>query len=265
MKTNNVIFLAFLAYGNAESTWEDEMAQDEYDMATSDKAMCNQVNYMMLSSNNPIDYPELEEFVSNSTGGYFQIGEDCNLQTDYGLMIFPGCDCSDPENYEFANEDVCNYNETTVVMLRNYAEGYEKLKALACGIEGTKDGMDMAKVVCNQVNYMILSENNPTDYPPIEAMDGDFSTVYQNGSDCHMGEDFGSATFHDCDCSDSENYDFLDFGMCNYIKEMSSTEGMPESDGYNKLAALTCGYEGDTGLANFLSVGLMAFCTLLKL
>merc|ERR1712168_207724 len=64
-----------------------------------------------------------------------------------------------------------------------------------------------------------------------------------------------------CDCSDPENYKFKDKVLCEILKLQSTLIADYNNDaGFEKMTALTCG-----SLVNFLSVGLMIFCTLLIL
>merc|ERR1711946_3957 len=149
-------------------------------------------------------------------------------------------------------------------------------------------GMDletMSKQMCNMYMYMILSNENPTEYPAMAGpgeSSGDISYSSSGGS-CTIEEgsspssngpppsygppssngpppsygppSYGATTIQNCDCSDPKKYVFADKALCKKLPPIPAND-----KGTQKLKDLTCG-----SLFNFLSVGLMIFCTLLKL
>merc|ERR1712147_161816 len=111
---------------------------------------------------------------------------------------------------------------------------------------------DMGAVMCNQMNYGILSADNPTDYPALSEEMAD-ATFSQDGNDCKMTVEGGSSSYEDCDCSDAETYNFLNKAACDVFTK-SPMPGQNE-EAAEKLKSLTCG-----SVFNFLSVGLMTLC-----
>merc|ERR1712137_396637 len=144
----------------------------------------------------------------------------------------------------------------------------------------------MSKQMCNMYMYMILSNENPTEYPAISGpggpgesgpggpsmsgpggpgeSSGDISYSSSGGS-CTIEEGHGAIIIKNCDCSDPKKYDFADQALCKSIPADDKSD--TNDKGLEKLIDLTCTEEDltDTSLFNFLSVGLMIFCTLLKL
>merc|ERR1711990_441043 len=121
-------------------------------------------------------------------------------------------------------------------------------------------GMDMetmSKMMCNQNMYMILSSKNPTEYPAMAGPGGSGGSISysSSGGSCTIGQGGFSMTYKNCDCSDPENYVFYDEALCKSAPPIQAND-----KGGQKLKDLTCG-----SLFNFLSVGLMIFCSLLKL
>merc|ERR1712137_1452313 len=122
--------------------------------------------------------------------------------------------------------------------------------------------MGMSKQMCNMYMYMILSNENPTEYPAMAGpgeSSGDISYSSSGGS-CTIEEgsspssngppSYGATTIQNCDCSDPKKYVFADTALCKKIPPIPAND-----KGTQKLKDLTCG-----SLFNFLSVGLMIFC-----
>merc|ERR1711917_8479 len=116
----------------------------------------------------------------------------------------------------------------------------------------------MTKQMCHTTIYQILSKDNPTDYPKIQDGPGEFDSYSSSGGTCTLeyAGGMGSMQVQSCDCSDPKKYDFYDAELCKAMPAL----GPPGDKAFEKLTDLTCG-----SLFNFLSVGLMIFCTLLKL
>jgi len=123
-------------------------------------------------------------------------------------------------------------------------------------------GMDletMSKQMCNMYMYMILSNENPTEYPAMAGpgeSSGDISYSSSGGS-CTIEEGHGAIIIENCDCSDPKKYDFADQALCKSIPADDKSD--TNDKGLEKLIDLTCTEEDltDTSLFNFLSVGLM--------
>ena len=82
-----------------EDEEEDEDEDEEMDMETMMKAFCRQINYAILSAANPTDYPAMGSPMEE--GEFVQDGANCNVVDD---MPVTNCDCSDAENYNFADQ-----------------------------------------------------------------------------------------------------------------------------------------------------------------
>ena len=71
----------------------------------------------------------------------------------------------------------------------------------------------MGKMMCNQAIYQILAGGDPNKYPlsgPVKPVKkGSYSS---SGGNCKMTDGGMSITYSNCDCSDPENYDFVDEG-----------------------------------------------------
>merc|ERR1712147_150118 len=82
------------------------------------------------------------------------------------------------------------------------------------------EGMEgMATAMCNQMNYGLLSVDNPTDYPALSA---DMGEISQDGKDCKMTVEGGSVSYKDCDCSDAETYNFADEAACDFFERSAN-------------------------------------------
>ena len=110
--------------------------------------------------------------------------------------------------------------------------------------------------MCSAAAYYNLAKENK-DYPKLPKDVPDF---------CAEKEAVGP----NCKCSDPENFDFADKGTCSYVNAM--VKDMPADESLNAgqecLMALVCDTtlpEGCGFLTNALSLGLVIFCTLLKL
>merc|ERR1712147_28221 len=100
------------------------------------------------------------------------------------------------------------------------------------------EGMEgMATAMCNQMNYGLLSVDNPTDYPALSA---DMGEISQDGKDCKMTVEGGSVSYKDCDCSDAETYNFADEAACDFLKEAPMGPDQNE-EAVEKIISLTCG------------------------
>jgi len=115
-------------------------------------------------------------------------------------MTFHNCDCSSPETFNYENDSVCGLLEA----MSDGSEGADKFISLACGtssvvLDGTDTdgtvtdgtvtdgtvtdvtdthgtvtdepathgipGVDIAKMMCNNVIYAILANDDPYEYP----------------------------------------------------------------------------------------------------
>jgi len=215
MKTTFIAILA-LAYASSEF-WE-----------TYYKTQCNQVNYMILSADNPNDYPAISMDIDNIS----QNGADCKMtENKWEQVTILDCDCSDAENYNFVDQAVCEKFENP------YEKHTDKLISLTCDHLGKK-------AMCNHANYIVFSvmRKNPG-YPAIPNSPDSIRQVGYDGSDCTVIGESGKyrETFYDCYCTDSDNYDFFDKDLCDMLKNQSAPEDEKYAEGLDKIKNLTCG------------------------
>merc|ERR1712137_1363939 len=117
----------------------------------------------------------------------------------------------------------------------------------------------MSKQMCNMYMYMILSNENPTEYPAISGpggpgesgpggpsmsgpggpgeSSGDISYSSSGGS-CTIEEGHGAIIIENCDCSDPKKYDFADQALCKSIPADDKSD--TNDKGLEKLIDLTC-------------------------
>ena len=124
--------------------------------------------------------------------------------------------------------------------------------------EDGPEEMPPQNVMCSFATYINLAKEN-SDYPKMPSDTPDF---------CAEKSVVGS----DCKCSDPENFNFVDKKVCDaakaMAKDMPADEKIHTHAGHKCLMALVCDTEYPEGcgfLTNALSLGLIVFCTLLKL
>jgi len=244
---------------------------------------CKLINYEILSADNPTDYPSMGPSFGEDTD-FVQDGENCNG----GGMSVPDCDCNDAENYWFADQDVCNILEvdpdSDEEITPTMQQGMDTFGSLVCGgnddeewfenewsehewpedewseDDHMEEDMEDEKN-CRMINYAILSDANPKDYPAVSAEFGDPSNFVQDDTNC----DAGGMSVADCDCSDAENYNFFNQELCDELKLETESELyqmlVPPSmrKGMDKLKSLVCGSD-----VNSVSMILFAMLAMLK-
>ena len=69
-------------------------------------------------------------------------------------------------------------------------------------------------MMCNNIIYSILANDDPNAYPLAEdgPMANPISTYSSSGGACTITEDGSEMTISNCDCSDPKNYNFADKG-----------------------------------------------------
>jgi hypothetical protein len=209
-------------------------------------------------------------------------GEEFDLANGYA------CDCSDPENFDFEDNDVCNDAHIGLVFLPLAMKvgefgfrdnGVEYFKALVCG-EPLPEFSDEE-----------FSDDNDEEGPSLEAMcyffnyerfahheagpdDGDVPTILPVGFQFHDdvvdGEDVcvitdgitGTKDEFLCDCTNPREFmkNMYNKDVCEEAKKLAANpdEGMNQA-GIDNLESLVCGFQ-----TNFLSFGLIILCTLFK-
>ena len=80
------------------------------------KQMCNGYMYMILSNENPTEYPAMDGPMSGDIGSYSSSGGSCTIEVPMASfngthenieeteVAIPKCDCSDPKKYVFYDE-----------------------------------------------------------------------------------------------------------------------------------------------------------------
>merc|ERR1719312_615011 len=266
-----IFLLAFVAL-DAASTWKRST-----DTTTADKDAANKCALVKYDIYAKVNWHNSEAAfdiytnwaASDATGEY---KTHCKAG---GRKI--ACDCSDTEGAN-AKEDAAQCTYVTDLLKANpladttmYKKGLEAFKGLVCN-EKKDDKKDEKKDLpyleelpfkaqCNMVIYYILAKGNPEEYP---LMDGDkpiWAHTSNDGACVIIEEGTGDyvETVKDCACSHPGEYNFLDKDTCKFAKEaMGDSKHAFEK----KMLALTCG--PSSSMANFLSVGLMILCSLLK-
>ena len=70
----------------------------------------------------------------------------------------------------------------------------------------------MAKMMCNNIIYAILANDDPYEYPGL-GLGQKISTYYSKDGACTKSSGYGmSVTVKNCDCSDPTKYNFEDKG-----------------------------------------------------
>lgn len=203
--------------------WEEIMNRNQ---------ICASINYAILSAANPTDYPSIGMFEGTD---FVQDGDgSCNAN---GMTVAEDCDCEDAENYRFHDYDLCERLEQDADSDEDMSEGMDTLKSLVCErIFSMKDIDDefTKKDFCTIINYSILSNANPTDYPTLGEWEG--TDFVQDGANCKAG---GETVADDCDCSNAKSYSFADQDFCETLeKEAPSDQKMPQ--GFDTFKSLIC-------------------------
>ena len=81
----------------------------------------------------------------------------------------------------------------------------ETQKGYACGA-------GMGKMMCNNVIYQILAGEDPKTYPLLGLASVEKGSYSSSGGACTIKDNGSEMTISNCDCSDPENYDFVDEG-----------------------------------------------------
>jgi len=296
-----IFLLAFVAL-DAASTWKARSGSDPSQSGSTDqgpgddgppaevmaKMNCNMVIYQILAKDNAKEYPldggdkPISKYSSKDGACTYdatmkrcsQSGsgpETCTESTEE--ITLSKCDCSDPKKYNFYDKGLCDLAKTMAENDKEKPTPFDyKIKELSCGTSHVMDPVE-AKMECHKVIYQILAKDNAKEYPlPKEDMpiskysskDGacTYTRTRQDSPDSPVSTE--EITLSKCDCSDPKKYNFKDKDICER-SESPKTERSKEDPFDNKMKDLVCKGKTSSSVANFLSVGLMILCSLLKM